>query len=582
MSWIDKVNTFVARTVVGRWFRLEGSGAKRERVGSKFSIELRAGLTIFVAMAYIISTNALILTDSGGTCDCDREKFGATCDDDPAYTTCLQGIKLDMITATCAISCFACILMGLLANLPIALAPGMGLNAYFAYTVVGYHGTGKVSYQNALAAVCIEGIIFFVLSVIGLRQWFARMIPAALKTATGTGIGIYLAFIGLQSSAGIGLITSSSSTLVELGGCPPEYRDENNVCTSHHMEGGPMWLGVLGLMLIGTMLLYRLKGAILIGIFIIAIISWPRPTAVTYFPHTQAGDESFDFFRKVVTFHPIKNTLAQFHWDASSGDFWIALITFLYVDILDCTGTMFSMAKFGGYMDERTQDFEGSSMAFLVDSAAITIGSVFGSSPVTAFIESGAGIAEGGRTGICTIVTGIMFFIALFFAPIFASFPPWATGPALIIVGSMMMQNVTQINWKYIGDALPAFITIIMIPFGYSIGYGLIAGLGSFIFINSLAFVVYKLSRGRIVPPNFGERDDWLAFVTRGGFKDNIPSWMMWVAGKSRNTFSSDGSVAENLSCDLGSITELKEVAVSSYPLSTKSSHSPQPSHPPQ
>ncbi|KAJ2083724.1 hypothetical protein H4R24_000587 [Coemansia sp. RSA 988] len=578
MGWIDKVNSFVARSAVGRWFRLEGSGAKHERVGSKFSIELRAGLTIFVAMAYIISTNALILTDSGGTCDCDREEFGATCDGDPAYTTCLQGIKLDIITATCAISCLACILMGLLANLPIALAPGMGLNAYFAYTVVGYHGTGKVSYENALAAVCLEGIIFFVLSAIGLRQWFARMIPSALKTATGTGIGIYLAFIGLQSSAGIGLITSSSATLVELGGCPPEYRDENNVCTSHHMEGGPTWLGVLGLMLIGTMLLYRFKGAILVGIFIIAIISWPRPTSVTYFPHTQAGDEAFDFFKKVVTFHPIQNTLAKFHWDASSGDFWIALITFLYVDILDCTGTMFSMAKFGGFMDERTQDFEGSSMAFLVDSAAITIGSVFGSSPVTAFIESGAGIAEGGRTGICTIVTGIMFFIALFFAPIFASFPPWATGPALIVVGSMMMQNVTQINWKYVGDALPAFITIIMIPFGYSIGYGLIAGIGSFIFMNSLAFIVYKVSRGRIAPPNFGQRDNWVAFVTQGGFKSNIPSWMMWVAGKSRDTFSSHGSVAENASYDLDSTTELKEVAVSTYPHSS----SPQPPHSPQ
>ncbi|KAJ1827941.1 hypothetical protein LPJ70_007367, partial [Coemansia sp. RSA 2708] len=255
------------------------SGAQVERAGSKFSIELRAGLTIFVAMAYIISTNALILTDSGGPCDCDREQFGATCEDDPAYTTCLQGMKLDMITATCAISCLACIAMGLLANLPIALAPGMGLNAYFAYTVVGFHGTGKVSYQNALAAVCIEGIIFFALSILGIRQWFARIIPASLKTATGTGIGIYLAFIGLQSSAGIGLITSSSSTLVELGGCPPEYRDENNVCTSHHMQGGPMWLGVMGLILIGTLLLYRFKGAILIGIFLVAIISWPRPTA---------------------------------------------------------------------------------------------------------------------------------------------------------------------------------------------------------------------------------------------------------------------------------------------------------------
>ncbi|KAJ2383021.1 hypothetical protein GGI05_005458, partial [Coemansia sp. RSA 2603] len=527
MSWIDRLNTRVARSFFGRWFRLEGSGAKIERAGSKFTIELRAGLTTFIAMAYIISTNALILTDSGGTCDCDRDKFGPTCDTDPAYATCLQGIKLDLITATCAISCLACILMGTLANLPIALAPGMGLNAYFAYTVVGYHGTGKVSYRNALSAVCIEGIIFFVLSVVGLRQWFARMIPVSLKTATASGIGIYLAFIGLQSSAGIGLITSSSATLVELGGCPPEYRDANNVCTAHHMQGGPTWLGVLGLMLIGTMLLYRLKGAILIGILIVAIISWPRPTAVTYFPYTPSGDQAFNFFKKVVTFHPIKNTLAEFHWDLSSGDIWIALITFLYVDILDCTGTMFSMAKFGGYMDDRTQDFEGSSMAFLVDSASIAIGSTFGSSPVTAFIESGAGIAEGGRTGITTIVTGIMFFISLFFAPIFASFPPWATGPALITVGAMMMQNVLQINWKYIGDGLPAFITIIMIPFGYSIGYGLIAGIGSFIFINSVVFILFKVSRGRIAPPNYEDRDDWIGFITRGGVRSNIPPWIL-------------------------------------------------------
>ncbi|KAI7823124.1 permease family-domain-containing protein [Kickxella alabastrina] len=484
MSWIDKLNSRVAQTLIGRWFRLEGSGAKIERPGSKFSVELRAGLTTFISMSYIISVNALIITDSGGT----------------SYSSCLQDIKLDIITATCAISCLACIFMGVFANLPIALAPGMGLNAYFAYTVVGFHGSGKVSYRNALSAVFIEGIIFFVLSVIGLRQCF--------------GIGIYLAFIGLQSSAGIGLITSNSSTLVELGGCPAEFRNKDNVCLSHHMEGGTMWLGAMGLLLMVTMLLYRIKGAILFGIVLIAAISWPRGTAVT-----APGDNAFDFFKKVVTFHPIKRTLAEFHWDLTSGDVWIALVTFLYVDILDCTGTMFSMAKFGGYMDPKTQDFEGSSMAFLTDSVSIIIGSIFGSSPVTAFIESGAGISEGGRTGITTIVVGIMFFIAIFFAPIFASFPPWATGPALITVGSMMMTN-------YIGDSVPAFLTIILIPFGYSIGYGLIAGIGSFVFINSLVFLLHKASAGRITPPNFDERDDG------GGFKSNVPRWILRLFGK--------------------------------------------------
>ncbi|KAJ2782793.1 hypothetical protein H4R18_002065 [Coemansia javaensis] len=535
MARIDRFNSRVARSPVGRWFRLEGSGAKAERAGSKFTVELRAGLTVFVAMAYIISTNALIITDSGGPCDCDRGEFGPTCDGDPAYARCLQGVKLDLVTATCAISCIACVLMGLLANLPIALAPGMGLNAYFAYTVVGFHGTGKVSYANALAAVCIEGLIFFALSVVGLRQWFARMIPAALKSATATGIGMYLAFIGLQSSAGIGLITASPSTLVELGGCPPEFRNKENVCESHRMQGGPTWLGVMGLVVIGVLMLYRVRGAVLAGILLVAAISWPRPTAVTYFPHTPAGDEAFAFFKKVATFHPIKDTLARYHWDLSSGEFWIALITFLYVDILDCTGTMFSMAKFGGFMDEEAQDFEGSSVAFLVDSAAITIGSVFGSSPVTAFIESGAGIAEGGRTGLTAVTTGLMFFVALFFAPIFASFPPWATGPALIVVGSMMMQNVAQVNWRYLGDALPAFVTIIMIPFGYSIGYGLIAGIGTYTAVNSFVFVLARLSRGRIVPPNFDERDDWVAFVTRGSLRDNLPAWARWLADRRRS-----------------------------------------------
>ncbi|ORX64035.1 hypothetical protein DL89DRAFT_272786 [Linderina pennispora] len=527
MGWIDKLKHPCC------------PHAFRQRAGSKFSVELRAGLTTFIAMAYIISTNALILTDSGGPCDCDREKFGATCETDPAYATCLQEVKLDLITATCAISCLACVLMGALANLPIALAPGMGLNAYFAYTVV--------TYQNAVAAVCIEGIIFFVLSVIGLRQWFARLIPLCLKTATAAGIGIYLAFIGLQSSAGIGLITGSPATLVELGGCPPEFRDKNNLCTSHHMQGGPTWLGIMGLMVIGTLLLYRLKGAILIGIVLVAIISWPRPTSVTYFPYTEAGK------RRVVAFHPIKHTLSSYHWDLSSGEIWIALITFLYVDILDCTGTMFSMAKFAGYMDDNTQDFEGSSMAFLVDSASI-VGSAFGSSPVTAFIESGAGIAEGGKTGITTMITGLMFFISLFFAPIFASFPPWATGPALITVGSMMMRNVISINWNYVGDGLPAFITIIMIPFGYSIGYGLIAGIGSFIFINSAVWILHKVSGGRICPPNFNERDNWVEFVTRGGFKSNIPPWIMRLFGKQPVSLAPHH--------DVGSENELKEIAI--------------------
>ncbi|KAI7823146.1 hypothetical protein BX661DRAFT_186943 [Kickxella alabastrina] len=477
-SLIDRIDRRVAESPVGRWFCLEGSGAKKERAGSKFSIELRGGLATFSTLSYIISVY------SGGPCDCDRTVYGAKCEGDTAYNTCLQLLKMDLITATCALSCISCVLMGGLANLPIALAPGMGLIAYFSYTVVGFHGSGNISYENALAAV-------------------------KSQDSYGTGIGIYLAFIGLQSSAGIGLITSSASTLVELGG----YRTEDNVCLSHHMQGGPTWVGIMGLVIICILTVYKVKGAMLIGIVIVSIISWPRGTAITYFPYTQKGNEAFDYFKKVVTFHPIKMITANFKFDVNSGQFWIALITFLYVDILDCTGTLFSMAKFGGYMDERTQDFEGSGVAFLVDSVCIVLSSVFGLPPVSSFVESGAGIAEGAKTGIASVMTGFCFFIALFFAPIFASFPPWATGPALILVGSMMIQNVVNINWKYVGDSVPAFLTIILIPFAYSIGYGLIAGIGTYIAINGFVWAVAKVSRDRIVPPNRRDREIWTAFI---------------------------------------------------------------------
>merc|ERR1712000_76510 len=193
---------------------------------------------------------------------------------------------------------------------------------------------------------------------------------------------------------------------------------------------------------------------------------------------------------KVVAFHPIQNILVVQEWNISGygGQFGLALITFLYVDILDCTGTLYSMAHFAGAIDERTQDFEGSAVAYLVDAFGITIGSLFGSPPVTAYIESGAGISEGGATGLTAITTGLCFFISIFFAPIFASIPPWATGCTLIIVGSMMATAAKDINWKYFGDALPAFLTIAIMPFTYSIADGLIAGICSYILINTLVW----------------------------------------------------------------------------------------------
>ncbi|GJJ77166.1 adenine/guanine/hypoxanthine permease [Entomortierella parvispora] len=531
MGAIDKINHAVADSFVGRYFRLEGSGARRERAGSRFTTEIRAGITTFVTMAYIISVNAMIVTDSGGTCVCNNggNTSDIDCNTDPDYADCLAVLKLDMITATAAIACFSTLLMGLFANLPLGLAPGMGLNAYFTYTVVGFHGENKIKYQTALAAVFIEGILFILLSLFGVRQWLARLIPQSIKVATGAGIGLYLCFIGLQSSAGIGLIGGSSSTLVTLQGCVLDAA--GNCVDGTHMRSPTTWMGIFGFVIISVCLLFRVKGAVLVGILTISILSWIRGTSFTYFVDNPTGNSNYDYFKKVVTFHPIQHTLGKMDFQLDSGEIWVALITFLYVDIMDTTGTLYSMAKFGGYM-YKNGDFDGSTAAFLCDATSITVGACFGVPPVTAFIESGAGITEGGRTGLTSVTIAIFFFISLFFSPIFASFPPWATGPALIVVGSMMVKSVRSINWDYVGDAIPAFLTIAMMPLSYSIAYGLIAGIGSYAAINGAVFVLEKISGGRISPDDKDLREPW---VTESfSWRTVLPGWMQKLICKAR------------------------------------------------
>ncbi|KAI9317270.1 permease family-domain-containing protein [Dichotomocladium elegans] len=523
----DKVNNAVAGSRVGRYFQLEGSGAYRERKGTRFMTEIRAGVTTFFAMAYIISVNASIISESGGTCVCPHLPEDPICDNDPVYAQCIFGLKMDMIMATAIMSMIASVLIGTLANLPLGLAPGMGLNAYFTYNVVGYHGTGSVKYQTALAAVLIEGFIFLILSIFGIRQWLARIIPMSIKVAMGCGIGLYLCFIGLQSSAGIGLVGLDMSTLVTLAACPDSAKDESGICTGHTMESPHTWMGILGLVLIVILTMYRVRGSILIGIVFIAITSWPRRSAITYFPYTETGDAMFDYFKKVVTVHPLNRVLAQFHFDFTSREIWIALITFLYVDILDTTGTMYSMARYGGFTD-KSGDFEHSTWAFMADATAVIVGSCFGSSPCTAFVESGAGIAEGGRTGLTALTIAFGFFISIFFSPIFASFPPWATGPALIVVGSMMTTSIRNINWDYPGDAIPAFITITVMPFTYSIAYGLIGGIISYIVINGIIYIIDKISGGR-VRPDYSLRENWW---TAAFSKSFVPHWIRYLHGK--------------------------------------------------
>jgi AGZA family xanthine/uracil permease-like MFS transporter len=378
-----------------------------------------------------------------------------------------------------------------------------------------------------LTAIFVEGFIFLGLAIFGMRQWLARAIPHSIKLATGVGIGLFLTLIGLTYSEGLGIVVGATDTPLELAGCSPENMLADGSCPSwDKMRHPAMWIGIFcGGIFTVLLMMYRVKGAVIAGIILVSIISWPRTTPITYFPYTAVGNDNFNFFKKVVDFHRIEHTLNVQQWDVSEygGQFGLALITFLYVDILDCTGTLYGMARFANLIDPVTQDFEGSAVAYMVDAVSISIGALFGVPPVTAFVESGAGISEGGKTGLTSVVTGICFFISIFFAPIFASIPPWATGSVLVIVGSMMATSVTEINWKYMGDAIPAFLAIAIMPFTYSIAYGLIAGVMSYIIINSTVGLLRIVSRGRIVPPNHDEKEPWTWRIP-GGF---FPPWLV-------------------------------------------------------
>ncbi|EGN97430.1 hypothetical protein SERLA73DRAFT_92540 [Serpula lacrymans var. lacrymans S7.3] len=536
ITFFDRLNAQVAASSVGTWFRLEGSGHVREREGSRFLTEIRAGVTTWAAMAYIISVNASIISDTGGTCVCTSPNFCAT---DDVYLSCVAEVKRDLITTSAAVSALASVLMGALANLPVGMAPGMGLNAYFAYSVVGYHGSGFISYREALAAVFLEGWVFFFLSLLGLRQWLARIMPQSLVLAVGAGIGLYIAFIGL-TSGGLNVIGGSTTNFVGLGGCNSnDWVDGlDYYCGSKVMRSPTVWLGIfVGGILTVILMLYRVKGAIIIGIFLTSIISWPRPTSVTYFPHTAAGDDLFNFFKQVVTFHPLtKIGNALDYTSYKNGNVWYALVTFLYVDILDTTGTLYSMAKFAGLRDPVTLDFENSTIAYCVDAFSISMGALMGTSPVTAFIESATGISEGGKTGITAVVTGLLFFVSVFFAPIFASIPSWATGGALVIVGSLMIRTVRDINWDYIGDAVPAFLTILMIPMSYNIAYGVITGIFSYVIINGSVWIVRKASHNRISPPSYDASEPWV--IPPGGI---IPPYMKVLLARYRRRNEGSG-----------------------------------------
>ncbi|KAK4082178.1 uncharacterized protein Triagg1_1990 [Trichoderma aggressivum f. europaeum] len=480
-DFADLMDNWLSTGLLGRLFRLAGSGHPDAIEGTSFFKEIRAGLTTFATMTYIIAVN----------------------------------VRRDLITATAALAGTATLFFGLFTNLPVALAPGMGLNAYFAYQVVGSNGSGAVSYRTALTAVFFEGIIFMFLALTGMRQWLVRLIPATIKTATGVGIGFFLTEIGLSYASGIGAITGGGlATPLSLGGCPPDMINAvTGACNGGQMTNPTMWLAIFcGGIVTAFLMAFRVKYALVIGIALVSIISWPRNTPVTYFPNTPEGDSRFSFFKQIVAWHPLSKTLNQLDWGldtTSATHFVLALFTFLYVDIIDATATLYSMVRFCGVVNPKDGDFPRSTIAYCTDAAFISIGSLFGCSPVTAFIESGAGIAEGGRTGLTAVVTGLCFIVSIFFAPIFASLPPWATGCTLVLVGCMMIRQITQVNWRYIGDVLPSCVVMMFIPFSYSVAYGLIAGLFVYTILNGLIGLVVFLSGNRIEPREYDLKEYW-------------------------------------------------------------------------
>ncbi|CAK7270011.1 hypothetical protein SEPCBS57363_003889 [Sporothrix epigloea] len=510
-DFLSNTNEAINRSTFGRIFRLRGSGHPEEICDANFATEIRAGLTTFATMAYIIAVNASILVATNGTCECADLKQNNVCSD-PKFQTCLDELHRDFITATAIVSGLSSITFGFFTNMPVALAPGMGLNAYFTYQVVGVAGSGPVPYRIALTAVFVEGFIFLILALTGMRQWLIRIIPGTLKTASGVGIGMFLALAGMSYASGIGIITGGgSATPLTIGGCPPEDLDIDGTCMANGMRNPKMWLGIFSGIITALLMAFRVKAAIIIGIAITTFISWPRNTSVTYFPDTAEGDTRWDFFKQVVAFTPIKHILAVQQWDlggANGAHFAMALFTFLYVDIVDCTATLYAMARFSGKTGP-DGDFPRSTIAYCTDALFISIGSLFGCSPCTAFIESGAGITEGGRTGLTAMVTGLCFIISVFFAPIFASIPPWATGTTLILVGCLMIRQVTFINWSYIGDAIPSFVTIAFMPFSYSVAYGLMAGLFVYIALNSLIWIVIRVTGGTIEPREYDLKEYW-------------------------------------------------------------------------
>jgi adenine/guanine/hypoxanthine permease len=367
--------------------------------------------------------------------------------------------------------------MGVVGNLPLAVAPAMGLNAYFAYSVVGFMGTGQygVTYQQALTAVFIEGFIFVAISLLGVRTFLVEKMPRCIMLATSAGIGLFLAHIGLQTAEGIGLVTYNPATLVTLGGCSPSHRlyqftipmepgalepspstvcayDEaagevslapgafvasgNYLCDSAGVMRSPtMWLGIASGLLMVALMAKQVKGALMIGIIFGTVIAW-IPTSgnmaayIGKYTSVPGAVRRMEVFEEVVSLPDTSKTALEFDFSGfKNGQLWLALITFLYVDFFDSTGTLYTMATYlthyiPNFVNLKTKSFERQLQAYCVDGLSSVVGATLGSSPLTCYIESAAGIREGARTGLSSLVIMLCFVISLFFSPLIAAIPP--------------------------------------------------------------------------------------------------------------------------------------------------------------
>ena len=414
--------------------------------------EILAGITTFMTMAYILAVNPSILSATG-------MDSGA------------------VFTATALAAFIGTLLMAIFANYPFALAPGMGLNAYFAYTVV--LGMGY-SWEYALTAVFAEGIIFILLSATNVREAIFNAIPQNLKAAVSVGIGLFIAFIGLQNAK----IVIGGSTLLQLFSVD-KYNEVNGVSASFNDVGITVLLAIIGIIVTGILVVKNIKGNILWGILITWLLGIICQFTGLYVPNADLGFYSLlPDFSNGLSIPSLSPIFCKLDFSGIfSLNFVVILLAFLFVDLFDTIGTLIGVSAKADMLDEngKLPRIKGALMA---DAVATTVGAVIGTSTTTTFVESASGVSEGGRTGLTSVTTAILFGLSLFLSPIFLAIPSFATAPALVIVGLYMLTNVTNIDFNDMSEAIPCYVCIIAMPFFYSISEGISMGVITYVALN--------------------------------------------------------------------------------------------------